>query len=94
MVRGWLGQRNCYLVAAEAKHSPCETLEKSICNQEMRSSCLPQGNAGHSQKLPSCAHSCQAAKSHQNTRQAVQPHTETPKSLHETQTGHSQPQFL
>lgn len=42
MVR--VGQRNCYLVAAEAKHSPCETLEKSICNQEMRSSLCLQNN--------------------------------------------------
>lgn len=97
-----VGQRKYHMVAVEAKPRSCETLEKFTCNEEVRSSlCLqnnfymsPKGNAECSQKLPSCAHSCQAVKSHQSTRQPVQLDTEMPTSLQETQRGHSQPQFL
>lgn len=39
-----VGQKKCYMMAAEAKHSPCETSEKIICNQEMRSSLCLQNN--------------------------------------------------
>lgn len=39
-----LGQRKCYMMAVDIKHSPCETLQKFICDQEMRSSLCLQNN--------------------------------------------------
>lgn len=43
-----VGQRKCYMMTFEAKDSPCETLEKFICNQEIRSSlCLQSTKLVH-----------------------------------------------
>lgn len=39
-----VGQRKCYMMTVEAKHSSSEMLEKFICNQEMRSSLCLQNN--------------------------------------------------
>lgn len=39
-----IGQRKYYMMAVKAKHSPRETLEKVICNQEMKSSLCLQNN--------------------------------------------------
>lgn len=96
-----LVQRKCYMMAVEAKHSPCETLEKIICNQEMRSSLCWQNNfymspTGKCRAQPEVIQLCTPLPGsdepweHETTCTA---NTEMTKSLQETWRSHNQSQF-